>query len=213
MPMKRISRACLRCRQRKSKCDLDSFGPAGIPPCQRCVRNGTQCILGGSRRGGRRVRRVDNLGTGISSPSDVIEKSPSASGGQIYGGPFNGLSPSSAPFNQHQYSGLSDTFSDRLSLQRNESTPSVEDTFASTGLHDTTDALNFLSQVAENASHQPGQFRGRIDNGFTSQMSHMSQSISNQLLEGQYLGAEVVPYRLITAGLLTVAQVAGLVSR
>jgi hypothetical protein len=211
--MKRISRACLHCRQRKSKCDLDSFGPAGTPPCKRCVRNGTQCILGDSRRGGRRLRKIVNDDTGTSTPSsDQIEKSPTANG-DIYGSQLTGLSPSAVAFDRHQLPGLSNTLSDRLSLQRSNRAPSVEDTFASTGLHDTTDALNFLSQVAENASHKAGDFRGRIDSSFSSQMTHMPQAMSNLPFEGQYLGAEVVSYHLITASLLTVAQVVGLVSR
>ncbi|CBF88813.1 uncharacterized protein ANIA_10120 [Aspergillus nidulans FGSC A4] len=50
--MKRVSRACLHCRQRKSKCDLP-----GVPPCQRCIRDRRECILGGSNRGGRRIRK------------------------------------------------------------------------------------------------------------------------------------------------------------
>lgn len=205
--MKRISRACLRCWERKSKCDLDSFGPVGNPPCQRCVRNGTQCILGGSRRGVRKIAIVD---AGTSTPSsDQIEKSPTGSG-YIYGGHFPGLSPSTAAFDRHQVPGLSNTLSDRLSQQRSNSAPSVEDTFAFTSLHDTTDALNFLSQVAENASHKAGDFRGRMNSGFSSQMT---QAMSKLPFEGQYLSAELVPYHLITAGLLTVAQVASLVSR
>jgi hypothetical protein len=73
------------------------------------------------------------------------------------------------------------------------------------GLHDTTDALNFLSQVAENASHNAVDFRGRVDSGL-SQKTHIPQGIGNLQLEGQYLSDELVPYHLITAGLLTVAQ-------
>ncbi|OJJ62889.1 hypothetical protein ASPSYDRAFT_673844 [Aspergillus sydowii CBS 593.65] len=55
--MKRVSRACLHCRQRKSKCDLDASGSPGVPPCQRCIRDRRECILGGSNRGGRRIRK------------------------------------------------------------------------------------------------------------------------------------------------------------
>ncbi|RAQ58013.1 C6 transcription factor [Aspergillus flavus] len=55
--LKRVSRACLHCRQRKSKCDLDSNGNPGVPPCQRCLRDGRECILGSSNRGGRRIRK------------------------------------------------------------------------------------------------------------------------------------------------------------
>ncbi|KAJ5577389.1 uncharacterized protein N7459_006353 [Penicillium hispanicum] len=54
---KRVSRACLHCRQRKSRCDLDSNGSPGKPPCQRCVREHRECVLGGSNRGGRRIRK------------------------------------------------------------------------------------------------------------------------------------------------------------
>ncbi|PGH28286.1 hypothetical protein AJ80_00177 [Polytolypa hystricis UAMH7299] len=55
--MKRVSRACLHCRQRKSRCDLDSTGSPGTPPCQRCLRDHRECVLGSSNRGGRRVRK------------------------------------------------------------------------------------------------------------------------------------------------------------
>ncbi|KAL4871211.1 hypothetical protein BDV12DRAFT_183870 [Aspergillus spectabilis] len=55
--MKRVSRACLHCRQRKSKCDLDASGNPGVPPCQRCIRDCRECVLGGSNRGGRRIRK------------------------------------------------------------------------------------------------------------------------------------------------------------
>ncbi|KAJ5292003.1 hypothetical protein N7478_001254 [Penicillium angulare] len=55
--LKRVSRACLHCRQRKSRCDLDSNGNPGKPPCQRCVRENRECVLGGSNRGGRRIRK------------------------------------------------------------------------------------------------------------------------------------------------------------
>jgi hypothetical protein len=153
------------------------------------------------------VRKIVDADAGTSTPSsDQIEKSPTASE-DIYGGQFIGLSPSAAAFDRHQPPGLSNT------LSSNNSAPSVEDTFASTGLHETTDALNFLSQVAENASHKAVDLRGGLDSGFSSQMTHIPQAMSNLPFEGQYLSAELVPYHLITAGLLTVAQVVSLVSR
>ncbi|RYC90127.1 hypothetical protein BFJ63_vAg7068 [Fusarium oxysporum f. sp. narcissi] len=45
-------RACVRCRSRKTRCDLGSGGDAGKPPCAKCLREGAECILAGSRRGG-----------------------------------------------------------------------------------------------------------------------------------------------------------------
>lgn len=35
----------------------DSNGNPGKPPCQRCVREHRECVLGGSNRGGRRIRK------------------------------------------------------------------------------------------------------------------------------------------------------------
>ncbi|EEA25448.1 hypothetical protein TMatcc_006326 [Talaromyces marneffei ATCC 18224] len=64
-PGQRVSRACLFCRQRKSRCDLDSGGNPGTPPCQRCVREGRECILGTSNRGGRRIRK----NKGVANPT------------------------------------------------------------------------------------------------------------------------------------------------
>ncbi|KAJ9271226.1 transcriptional regulator family: Fungal Specific TF [Paecilomyces variotii] len=55
--MKRVSRACLHCRQRKSRCDLDISPNPGTPPCQRCLRDKRECVLGSSNRGGRRIRK------------------------------------------------------------------------------------------------------------------------------------------------------------
>ncbi|KAF2727344.1 hypothetical protein EJ04DRAFT_582103 [Polyplosphaeria fusca] len=52
--IKRTNRACLSCRKRKSRCLLDVDGSV---PCLRCKRDGLECVLGGSNRGGRRVRK------------------------------------------------------------------------------------------------------------------------------------------------------------
>ncbi|KAK2591362.1 hypothetical protein QQS21_010938 [Conoideocrella luteorostrata] len=57
---KRVSRACLSCRMRKTKCDLDSEGMSGLPPCRRCVEQQLECVLAKSRRGGRRIKGVRN---------------------------------------------------------------------------------------------------------------------------------------------------------
>ncbi|QUC20921.1 uncharacterized protein UV8b_05162 [Ustilaginoidea virens] len=60
---KRVSRACLSCRSRKTRCDLDSEGRSGIPPCRRCVEHQLECVLAISRRGGRRIKGVRNSTT------------------------------------------------------------------------------------------------------------------------------------------------------
>ncbi|KAJ5091403.1 hypothetical protein NUU61_006273 [Penicillium alfredii] len=78
--VKRVSRACLHCRQRKSRCDLDSNGNPGKPPCQRCVREHRECVLGGSNRGGRRIRKnkIKNF-TPAANPSPSKESEEASS--------------------------------------------------------------------------------------------------------------------------------------
>ncbi|KAL4938809.1 hypothetical protein BDV06DRAFT_200122 [Aspergillus oleicola] len=49
---KRSYRACLRCRQRKTRCDLDKIGEPKKAPCASCHESGSECILTKSRRGG-----------------------------------------------------------------------------------------------------------------------------------------------------------------
>ncbi|KAK9239690.1 transcription factor [Lipomyces kononenkoae] len=71
---KRVSRACLSCRQRKLKCDLENNGSPGTPPCQRCVRNRRECILGSSQRGGRRTSKK-NMKTDTTTKNPDIEAS------------------------------------------------------------------------------------------------------------------------------------------
>lgn len=50
----------------------DSNGNPGKPPCQRCVREHRECVLGGSNRGGRRIRKNK-----IKNFTPTTEKSPS----------------------------------------------------------------------------------------------------------------------------------------
>ncbi|KAL3472007.1 hypothetical protein BJX99DRAFT_13288 [Aspergillus californicus] len=79
--MKRVSRACLHCRQRKSKCDLDASGSPGVPPCQRCIRDRRECVLGGSNRGGRRIRKnkIKNFTPDTNASAQKKPDEPSAS--------------------------------------------------------------------------------------------------------------------------------------
>jgi hypothetical protein len=48
---KRSFRACLRCRGRKTRCDLSGTGERKGPPCKSCLISGTDCVLVHSRRG------------------------------------------------------------------------------------------------------------------------------------------------------------------
>lgn len=48
---KRSFQACLRCRGRKTRCDLSGTGERKEPPCKSCLISGTDCVLVHSRRG------------------------------------------------------------------------------------------------------------------------------------------------------------------
>lgn len=55
----RTYKACISCRQRKSKCDLGT-GPDGLPtgpPCARCRREQRECVFSEKRAWERRKRR------------------------------------------------------------------------------------------------------------------------------------------------------------
>ncbi|CAK7216595.1 hypothetical protein SCUCBS95973_002860 [Sporothrix curviconia] len=121
----RVSRACIACRQRKTRCDLYSHGTPGDPPCTRCFQERLECTLATSRRGGRRPRRTDaaklqqqhqqclsNNTTATALPS----------------------SPSPAPSHRQA---------------RRMTGADIDGNFAASDLLNPSDALNLLAQVAD----------------------------------------------------------------
>lgn len=90
----RAYRACLNCRNRKSKCDLDLN--QGRPPCRRCQRENKECVLGESHRGGRRIRKKAKLGDLKKSGSPI----PAIQSGLA---PFSENFVHSAPNDKSQY--------------------------------------------------------------------------------------------------------------
>ena len=162
---KRVSRACLFCRQRKSKCDLDISG--GAPPCQRCLKDGRECVLGGSNRweppsirintanyllqptnveyrGGARVRKKKP--PSIDSPS-----APASSGSATRQEP---LPPFSPPVTKSPPSGMAEKFPERQGdsisgdahLEDSASTP--DSTIGTTIPTNPSDAWQLLRDVA-----------------------------------------------------------------
>lgn len=95
----------------------------------------------------------------------------------------------------------------------------IEDTFASSNLHNTSEALNFLSQAAENAAaaqlseNSAAQNHQRLsyqDYTFRSQGGDMGR----QLAGTQYTeNLNLIPYHLVTMRLLSQDQVIELVRR
>ncbi|KAF2772560.1 hypothetical protein EJ03DRAFT_306921 [Teratosphaeria nubilosa] len=162
---KRTYRACLHCRQRKSRCDLYSSGEPGRPPCERCIREQHECILGGSRRGGRRVKR---------SISDAATAAGSSTNPAIRASIDNVLQPTPIPPHLPRLPDFQGPGPDQHRLptwdresrilpplepppRLQTSTPhgskmTVDETVASTDLQNPADALAFLANVAERDS-------------------------------------------------------------
>lgn len=156
---KRTYRACLHCRQRKSRCDLYSSGEPGRPPCERCIREQHECILGGSRRGGRRVKRTQSDMTALGGAQGPHQQQHADGAARP---------PLISPSSHHDFHTSRSSTEDRLPtwidresrilppLPTQNATPSaqmtVDDTVAATDLQNPADALEFLANVAERDS-------------------------------------------------------------
>ncbi|KAK3724525.1 hypothetical protein LTR37_001149 [Vermiconidia calcicola] len=153
---KRTYRACLHCRQRKSRCDLYSSGEPGRPPCERCIREQHECVLGGSRRGGRRVKRtLDSTSLSVSQTPEVVRPVTIA--------PPPRSEYQSPTSNEQRLPAWIDRESRVLpplpqepATAHTSTTPTakmtVDDRLASTDLTNPADALEFLAKVAERDS-------------------------------------------------------------
>lgn len=203
----------------------DSHGAVGKPPCHRCERDGIECILGSSNRGGRRIRRSRAV-SDINSPArSILDGTPIHTlNPETYEQSYPEQTPSSSDYNNTQQRHHQQQ---QQQHERNASLPSpstniaaaIENTFASTNLHNTSEALNFLSQAAENAAAaqlsensaaQNHQHVPYHDYNFRSQ----GGDIGRQLLGTPYSeNLNLIPYHLVTMRLLSQDQVIELVRR
>lgn len=69
---KRSFRACLRCRRRKTRCDLDDSSGRKEPPCRSCHLSGNDCVLVQSRRGQRRDKTTQNTRNNTPDISEAL---------------------------------------------------------------------------------------------------------------------------------------------
>jgi hypothetical protein len=140
----------------------------------------------------------------LSEPSQT----PIGRTGHEYTASYTELTPSSTGYHQPQ-DGVHDVQSHR------DNDLVIESTFIATTLHNTSDALNFLSQAAENASHLPETHaqENAIHNHYVSPSNRVIQSQTQSTPADPYSSHGVLPYHLVTSGLLTSAQVAELVIR
>lgn len=135
-------------------------GEPGRPPCERCIREQHECILGGSRRGGKRTKRAH-------SQLEQIQESTSTAGQDIMSAAPTATNPAyqspARPMVWPNYSSESQPSNSAPSEPRqqrvrndssNESTTAkmrVDESIASADIQNPSDALEFLANVADRA--------------------------------------------------------------
>ncbi|GME46312.1 C6 transcription factor [Neofusicoccum parvum] len=190
---KRTTIACLTCRKRKSRCHLDYENDKPKLPCERCKAQNLECVLGGSNRGGRRVRRKtlsDNIGatrnltSAFAVPGDNVA--------------FHGLgnmgTTTTSPLDQRLNFASLDTGNPRQTQEEPPSQASGATPMEFDNLQNPSDALGILARVAEEDTPAPAQER-----------ANFVQPVNP--------GLRASPYRLLADGKLTVNQVVQLIQR
>ncbi|KAI8931369.1 hypothetical protein NX059_011703 [Plenodomus lindquistii] len=201
--IKRTQIACLNCRKRKSRCLLDSDNSI---PCLRCKRDNLDCILGGSNRGGRRVRKkkVEDGGAvqPTSSQQQPQQSLPSLKATEPEGSfhTLGNLGTWQEPDpNQVQYD---------EELQNSRSGSSNTDELPFSNLQNPSDALGILARVAGESSSNEENGGGGAGN--------MRASISTQPLTSISTSMPAplsFSYPLLDRGVLTVHSLCQLLIR
>lgn len=195
--IKRAHQACLNCRKRKSRCLLDADGSI---PCLRCKRDNLDCVLGGSNRGGRRVRKPKPPPAPEPQTDHTLTTIAPYAQEEV---PFPGIGTvGTSPWTQHdtiarQSGGAEDQ------LPRSESATS-SDEIPFPNLQNPSDALGILARVAESSSGE-----GDSSNGRGARLHMVSMAPPAE----QHARASIFSYKLLDSGALTVATVCYLLSR
>ncbi|KAF2493024.1 hypothetical protein BU16DRAFT_514325 [Lophium mytilinum] len=186
--IKRANQACLNCRKRKSRCLLDVDGTV---PCLRCKRDNLECVLGGSNRGGRRVRRKTLDPQILPSPYNQEDAG--------YHGLGNVGTWTTQPNAQERAADGSHQRPDDQMPRSGSS--STQDDISFPNLQNPSDALGILARVAETST---GDNTG-IQNGhrLANTMAHRREpSLAQQM-----------SYRLLDLGILTIPRMMDLLMR
>lgn len=185
--VKRAHQACLNCRKRKSRCLLDAEGTV---PCLRCKRDNLECVLGGSNRGGRRVRRKATDSQILPSPSTYTQDDTG----------FHGLgNVGTSPWPRNIGVPQQETPEDSQ-LPRSSSSPSEDIPFPN--LQNPSDALGILARVAETSTGERNSAsNGHAQNTPAIRSEHLQQPL------------QTISYYLIDNGKLTTAKVCQLLQR
>ncbi|KAM0482235.1 hypothetical protein ACHAP7_004465 [Fusarium lateritium] len=165
---RRVSRACVSCRSRKTRCDLEAGGVPGDPPCRRCIEKGQECVLATSRRGGRRIKG-QRLGRSR-SVADSHQPSPDRTIIRMNRPPDLNTQAAREPDEQSEWlSSQVDSSLDRQSEDEDDGRDVVQlkGHFTSSDLLNPSDALDLLAHVADmdpEEHNQPQEAPDEIEN-------------------------------------------------
>lgn len=178
-------------------------GEPGKPPCERCIREQHECILGGSRRGGKRVKRTheadpqsnaesstatsqsnkNNGTTTITTTAAPRSFPPPAPGTSPYPGPSKPTDGSGRPYwSDYQNSHSAQSSAPPEAVPSNaegeaetggDAKMTVHESIASADIQNPSDALEFLANVADRAE---GRMLPPLRSALGSRMSPMGQA-------------------------------------
>ncbi|PNS18067.1 hypothetical protein CAC42_4026 [Sphaceloma murrayae] len=216
---KRTSKACLACRARKSKCTLDSQDGAPQPPCQRCKREGKECVIGSSNRGGRRVRKSTLVAqdNAVSNEMDVSPPGGIANTTNGSAPAFAVVAPPPAPpmggeqLPPMQIDPALNGYAQQNKLQpqreRQANSRSSSDDVPFNDLQNPSDALSILAHIAHGGSHESRQ----TWNEPPARTAQQEQSSTSWNANG--FTADYHDYLPLRKGVVTYQKIASLVQR
>ncbi|KAF5662215.1 3-oxoacyl-reductase [Fusarium heterosporum] len=182
---KRVSRACVSCRNRKTRCDLDANGVPGDPPCRRCIEKGQECILATSRRGGRRIKGQRK---GRMAADNPRQPSPNTTLDSMNNPSISNTQRARESTERSEW--LSSSLEQQSEIDEDEDEDGGRDAvqlkghFTSSDLLNPSDALDLLAHVADMEPEGQGQVQ-ETERATENQarMTDPSQSISSFLIE------------------------------
>ncbi|KAK2762179.1 hypothetical protein FQN54_001188 [Arachnomyces sp. PD_36] len=205
--MKRVSRACLHCRQRKSRCDLDTSGSPGTPPCRRCLRDHRECVLGSSNRGGRRIRK-NKINSILLNPTSTAPTKP-----------IQVDHPTSATRTDHPQfpttypstEGYVQSGPPTASTVDDDDTTSVTDSAIGSSVpRNVSDAWQCLKNVAKRENE--GSSSGSLPDNYLPEAAS-ANGVGDGATNGYRKDTGISAYRLVQSGFLTGEMVSRLVTR
>ncbi|KAH7033730.1 uncharacterized protein B0I36DRAFT_422057 [Microdochium trichocladiopsis] len=217
----RVSRACVACRSRKTRCDLSLEGgdKPKVPPCRRCTEKNLLCVLATSRRGGKRIKG-QRVNKSVRRDSHIVSPTAPPTGrshvdvGNTDARPVQGYNPHDVgnrrPSEEESEWASSplpseiDTASDHDDSGESgegESRGRLEGHITSADLLNPSDALDLLAQVANLEPGKQNEASAEAENHQTTEAAIGIETGTTQ---------SITYYPPIASGALSIAEATGL---